>query len=70
MVTGAGGSIGSELCRQICRFTTQKILLFEIAESPLHDIELELTQRFKNVQVVPILSDIQDINQNWQLRMM
>jgi len=63
MVTGAGGSIGSELCRQICRFKPQKIILFERAESPLHAIELELKQDFKDVKVVPILADIQDRNQ-------
>jgi FlaA1/EpsC-like NDP-sugar epimerase len=63
LVTGAGGSIGSELCRQICRFKPEKIILFERAESPLHAIELELKQSFKNVEVVSILGDIQDINQ-------
>ena len=63
LVTGAGGSIGSELCRQLCRFKPQKIILFERAESPLHAIELELKQTYKEVQVVPILGDIQDKNQ-------
>jgi len=63
LVTGAGGSIGSELCRQICRFKPEKIILFERAESPLHAIELELKQAYKDVQVVPILGDIQDTNQ-------
>jgi FlaA1/EpsC-like NDP-sugar epimerase len=63
LVTGAGGSIGSELCRQISRFEPAKIILFERAESPLHAIELELKQSFKNGEVVSILGDIQDINQ-------
>jgi FlaA1/EpsC-like NDP-sugar epimerase len=63
LVTGAGGSIGSELCRQICRFGPKKIFLFERAESPLYDIELELKQVFKKVKVIPILADIQDLNQ-------
>ena len=63
LVTGAGGSIGSELCRQICRFKPEKIILFERAESPLYAIELELKQVFEKVEVVPILADIQDINQ-------
>jgi FlaA1/EpsC-like NDP-sugar epimerase len=62
LVTGAGGSIGSELCRQICRFKPQKIILFERAESPLHAIELELKQAYKEVQVVMVLGDIQDKN--------
>ncbi|MFC1882179.1 polysaccharide biosynthesis protein [Thermodesulfobacteriota bacterium] len=63
LVTGAGGSIGSELCRQICRFQPAKIILFERAESPLYAIELELKQNFKNVDVVPALADMQDKNQ-------
>ena len=62
LVTGAGGSIGSELCRQICRFEPKKIILLERAESPLHAIELELEQAYKKVQIVPILGDIQDKN--------
>jgi FlaA1/EpsC-like NDP-sugar epimerase len=63
LVTGAGGSIGSELCRQICRFIPGKIILFERAESPLYTIELELKQAFEKVDVVPVLGDIQDKNQ-------
>jgi FlaA1/EpsC-like NDP-sugar epimerase len=63
LVTGAGGSIGSELCRQICRFNPEKIILFERAESPLHAIELELKQSFKNVNLASVLADIQDVNQ-------
>ena len=62
LVTGAGGSIGSELCRQICRYEPEKIILLERAESPLHAIELELEQGYKKVQIVPILGDIQDKN--------
>jgi FlaA1/EpsC-like NDP-sugar epimerase len=58
MVTGAGGSIGSELCRQICRFDPARILLFERAESPLYHIELELKEHFSNVVIIPVLGDI------------
>ncbi len=63
MVTGAGGSIGSELCRQICRFKPERILLYERAESPLYEIELELEQNFRNIQVIPILDDVQNKEQ-------
>ena len=63
MVTGAGGSIGSELCRQICRFSPEKLLLYERAESPLFYIELELKKNFMDVQVIPLLSDIQEKDQ-------
>lgn len=58
MVTGAGGSIGSELCRQICRFEPERILLYERAESPLHHIELELKAEFGQVEIIPVLGDI------------
>jgi FlaA1/EpsC-like NDP-sugar epimerase len=60
LVTGAGGSIGSELCRQICRFNPDKIVLFERAESPLYEIEIELKRDFGHVSIIPVLSDIQD----------
>ncbi len=60
LVTGAGGSIGSELCRQICRFRPGSVLLFERAESPLYEIELELKKNFVGINVVPILADIQN----------
>jgi FlaA1/EpsC-like NDP-sugar epimerase len=60
LVSGAGGSIGSELCRQICRFEPEEILLLERAESALYEIERELKQNFKAVSIVPILADIQD----------
>ncbi|MBW2655861.1 MAG: polysaccharide biosynthesis protein, partial [Deltaproteobacteria bacterium] len=58
-VTGAGGSIGTELCRQICRFSPKKIVLFERAESPLYEIDLELKKNFPAIEVIPILGDIQ-----------
>ncbi len=63
LITGAGGSIGSELCRQICRFKPKKMVLFERAESPLYDIELELKQKHEDIEVVPLLGDIQDLHQ-------
>jgi len=60
IVTGAGGSIGTGLCRQICRYEPEKIILFERAESPLYEIDLELQQSYPNVEVIPVLGDIQD----------
>jgi FlaA1/EpsC-like NDP-sugar epimerase len=59
LVTGAGGSIGSELCRQICKFSPKKIVLFERAESPLYEIDLELKRNFSDISIVPVLGDIQ-----------
>jgi FlaA1/EpsC-like NDP-sugar epimerase len=60
MVTGSGGSIGSELCRQICRFNPEKLILFERAESPLYEIDLELRNTCRDLEIVPVLGDIQD----------
>ena len=63
MVTGAGGSIGSELCRQICRYRPANLILFEQAETLLYHIDLELRQDFPQVDIVPLLADVRDMNQ-------
>ncbi|MCF8111437.1 MAG: polysaccharide biosynthesis protein [Desulfobacteraceae bacterium] len=63
MVSGAGGSIGSELCRQICRYQPKTLLLFERGENLLYHIEMELRSDFKFTEIVPILADIQDPRQ-------
>jgi FlaA1/EpsC-like NDP-sugar epimerase len=63
LVTGAGGSIGSELCRQICRFRPARVVLYERAESPLYDIDLELRGAFPGIEIIPLLADIGDPHQ-------
>ena len=63
LVTGAGGSIGSELCRQICRFRPETIMLYERAESPLYELDLELKQNFSGIKIMPLLGDIRDRRQ-------
>ena len=63
LITGAGGSIGSELCRQVCRFKPSTLILYERAESPLYEIDLELKKDFKNIEVMPLLGDIRDTKQ-------
>jgi len=63
LVTGAGGSIGSELCRQICRFRPEKVVLCERAETFLYELELELKQNYSDVEVVALLADVQDSGQ-------
>ena len=60
LVTGAGGSIGSELCRQISRFTPQRLILFESAETPLFHIESELKEDFPNIPLDTIIGDIRN----------
>lgn len=60
MVTGAGGSIGAELCRQIARFEPAKLVLFELSELALYTMEQELPRRFPNVPIVPVVGDVKD----------
>jgi FlaA1/EpsC-like NDP-sugar epimerase len=60
LVTGAGGSIGSELCRQIIRFTPRTLLLFEAGEFALYNLEQELTRRFPLLNIVCLAGDVRD----------
>lgn len=60
MVTGAAGSIGSEIVRQLTRFNPEKIVLVDIAESPLYDLELELIEQFKFLNFEVEMSNIRD----------
>ena len=60
LVTGAAGSIGSELCRQIARFHPAGIVGFEIAESPLFEIDREMRQAFPQVPFYPEIGSIQN----------
>jgi FlaA1/EpsC-like NDP-sugar epimerase len=60
LVTGAGGSIGSELCRQIARAEPKRIVLVEQSESALHDIERELVDERAFAAGVPVLADVRN----------
>ncbi|MFM0498150.1 polysaccharide biosynthesis protein [Paraburkholderia caledonica] len=60
MVTGAGGSIGSELCRQILRFGPVQLVAFDISEFSIYRLNEELTDKFPEVSVVPIIGDVKD----------
>lgn len=62
LVTGAGGSIGSELCRQIIQFSPQKLLLLDNCENSMYDIEMELGSLDANVEIVPLVKDVRDKN--------
>ncbi|MCR4826572.1 MAG: polysaccharide biosynthesis protein [Bacteroidales bacterium] len=58
MVTGAAGSIGSELCRQLAGFGIKELILFDNAETPMHNIRLELEEKFPNLTFVPVIGDV------------
>ncbi len=58
MVTGAGGSIGAELCRQIARFRPSRLVLFDISEAALYEIRMTLVDAFPQLGVVSIVGDV------------
>lgn len=58
MVTGAAGSIGSELCRQIAGFGVKQLILFDNAETPMHNLRLELQEKFPQLDFVPVIGDV------------
>ena len=60
MITGAGGSIGSELCRQIAKFKPKQMILIDIYENNLYDIELELKANYKEIKIEALVSSIRD----------
>jgi FlaA1/EpsC-like NDP-sugar epimerase len=61
LVTGAGGSIGSELCRQLCRFGPGRLVLVERAENALFEIHRELAAAFPHVMIDPRIADVCDV---------
>jgi FlaA1/EpsC-like NDP-sugar epimerase len=63
LITGAGGSIGSELTLQLARFTPKKIILFELSEFFLYEIEGKLKDFYPELEVVSILGDVRDLAQ-------
>lgn len=58
LVTGAAGSIGSEICRQLARFDPEKLILLDVAETPLFYLERELTERFPDLHLTAVIGDI------------
>ena len=60
LVTGAGGSIGSELCRQIARFTPKELVLYDAGEFALYNIEQELNKTFPQLDIVYLAGDVRD----------
>ncbi len=62
MITGAGGSIGSELCRQIARFGPTRLVLFELSEFALYQVEQDLSERFPHLPLVRLVGDVKDLS--------
>lgn len=61
LITGAGGSIGSELCRQVARYGPSRIVLYELSEFALYRIEQELGESFPHVPLVKLIGDVKDL---------
>jgi FlaA1/EpsC-like NDP-sugar epimerase len=60
LVTGAGGSIGAEICRQVCRFECRTLVLVEQAENALYEIHRELSRSFETIEIIPVIADVTD----------
>jgi FlaA1/EpsC-like NDP-sugar epimerase len=67
MVTGAGGSIGSELCRQIARFDPKQLILFELNEFALYKIEQEFHEQFAEIELICAIGDVKNKNRLEQI---
>lgn len=67
LVTGAGGSIGSEICRQVSRFSPERVVLLGHGENSIYLIYHELIRRFQGVDYVPVIADIQDYDRLLQV---
>ncbi|WP_257657469.1 polysaccharide biosynthesis protein [Parapedobacter lycopersici] len=67
LITGAAGSIGSEIVRQVLRYEPQMLVLCDQAESPMHDIQLEIEEKFPNSNVVITIADIRNLERMHQI---
>lgn len=61
LVTGAAGSIGSELCRQLAALGAGKLILFDNAETPMHNLRLEFEEKFPETDFVPVIGDVRQL---------
>lgn len=60
MVTGAAGSIGSELCRQLCKFNPKQLVLFDFSETATYQIDMELRKKFPNNRILSVIGDVRN----------
>ena len=60
LVTGAAGSIGSELCRQLAYIDVKRIIMFDSAETPMHDLRLEFDEKFPELEKIPVIGDVRN----------
>ena len=58
LVTGAAGSIGSELCRQLATFGIRELILYDNGETPMHNLRLELEERYPALKFIPVIGDV------------
>lgn len=60
LVSGAAGSIGSEICRQIARYTPESMIVLDSAETPLFYVERELSLKYRDLRLIPLIGDVRD----------
>lgn len=60
LVTGAAGSIGSELCRQLAQLGVAKLIMFDSAETPMHNLRLEFEEKYSELDKLPIIGDVRN----------
>ena len=63
LITGSAGSIGSEIVRQICHFKVGLLLICDVAESPLHELSLELQDKYPDISFIPVVGNVQNYDQ-------
>ena len=67
LVTGGGGSIGSELCRQVARCAPKQLIIFDIYENSTHDIKLELKEKHPELDLVVLIGSVRDSRKVFQI---
>ena len=58
MVTGAAGSIGSEICRQLGKFAIERLICYDMGETPMHNLRLELEEKYPYLDFMPVIGDV------------